>query len=208
MKEDLEYNVRFVKSVERQRCIYDFTLADYSNKEKQEEAWMNISKEMGSPVGDCKERWRNLRGGLTRHLKLESKKNIRRRKPYYLTEYMQFIVPFTKTRSRAVLPLIQNNLDPDDVFVSDKVEEEEEEEDEGLELMQPPAIVPAGKRSGSPDGESSESFFKFKRPREDSDSDPDMNFFISLLPDVRCMDSSQKRQMKMGVLKLIDDILT
>lgn len=47
----------------------------------------------------CKERWRNLRGCFTRHLKQkETSNSVRYRKPYYLADYMHFIYPFTKTR--------------------------------------------------------------------------------------------------------------
>lgn len=50
----------------------------------------------------CKERWRNLRACLTRHLKhnkdLNNSGEGSTHKPYYLAEYMDFLMPFTKTR--------------------------------------------------------------------------------------------------------------
>lgn len=48
---------------------------------------------------NCKERWRNLRGCYTRHLKQQLTPGMRIRKPYYLAESMSFIHPFTKTRT-------------------------------------------------------------------------------------------------------------
>lgn len=38
--------------------------------------------------------------------------------------------------------------------------------------------------------------------------DADLNFFRSLLPDVRMMDPSQKRRFKMGIFGLLDNVLT
>lgn len=40
------------------------------------------------------------------------------------------------------------------------------------------------------------------------EDDADLNFFRSLLPDVRMMDPSQKRRFKMGIFGLLDNVLT
>lgn len=67
------------------------------------------------------------------------------------------------------------------------------------------------KRSSSPGGseETNSDFCRAKRLREEIEAgDPDMNFFASLLPDVRSMTPAQKRKMRIGLLKLVDDILT
>lgn len=37
--------------------------------------------------------------------------------------------------------------------------------------------------------------------------DADLNFFRSLLPDIRMMTASQKRRFKMGIFQLIDNVL-
>lgn len=52
-------------------------------------------------VAHCKERWRNLRACLTRHLKqqLFASDGSTIHKPYYLAEHMKFVLPFTKSRS-------------------------------------------------------------------------------------------------------------
>lgn len=49
----------------------------------------------------CKERWRNLRACLTRHLKqqLYATDGSVFHKPYYLADHMKFVLPFTKSRS-------------------------------------------------------------------------------------------------------------
>lgn len=48
----------------------------------------------------CKERWRNLRACLTRHLKQQqlAGEGSVYHKPYYLAEHMKFLFPFTKSR--------------------------------------------------------------------------------------------------------------
>lgn len=51
-------------------------------------------------MSSCKERWRNLRGCFTRHLKQQNVVGARFRKPYYLAEHLKFVFPFTKTRKR------------------------------------------------------------------------------------------------------------
>lgn len=49
-------------------------------------------------MSHCKERWRNLRACLTRHLK-NNQRQSGYHKPYYLADHMKFLLPFTRTRS-------------------------------------------------------------------------------------------------------------
>ena len=44
-------------------------------------------------------------------------------------------------------------------------------------------------------------------PLTDEQSSADLNFFLALLPDVRHMNQEQKRRLRIGTLKLIDEIL-
>lgn len=45
-------------------------------------------------------------------------------------------------------------------------------------------------------------------PIPDDQSSADLNFFLALLPDVKNMTQEQKRKLRIGTLKLIDDILS
>jgi hypothetical protein len=45
-------------------------------------------------------------------------------------------------------------------------------------------------------------------PIPDDQSSADLNFFLALLPDIKIMNSEQKRKLRIGTLKLIDDILS
>lgn len=45
-------------------------------------------------------------------------------------------------------------------------------------------------------------------PVQDDQSSADLNFFLALLPDIKSMNQEQKRRLRIGTLKLIDDILS
>lgn len=53
-------------------------------------------------VTKCKERWKNLRGCYTRHLKIKSAPgfDVKFKNSYYLAEYLHFLKPFTKPRKQ------------------------------------------------------------------------------------------------------------
>lgn len=45
-------------------------------------------------------------------------------------------------------------------------------------------------------------------PDHNDQSSADLNFFLALLPDIKIMNQEQKRKLRIGTLKLIDDILS
>ncbi|KAG5676345.1 hypothetical protein PVAND_006187 [Polypedilum vanderplanki] len=45
-------------------------------------------------------------------------------------------------------------------------------------------------------------------PITDDQSSADLNFFLALLPDVKNLNHDQKRKLRIGILKLIDDLMT
>lgn len=45
-------------------------------------------------------------------------------------------------------------------------------------------------------------------PIPDDQGSADLNFFLALLPDIKIMNQEQKRKLRIGTLKLIDDILS
>lgn len=131
LRDDQDFNIWFVKEIEKVSCLYNYTDPCYTNRQKQDEAWQKIASDAhvggelrnsyllwtnmktkmliiylisSFAVTDCKERWKNLRACFTRHLKhkfLEAKSGIRYKKPYYLAEHMNFILPYTKLRSQS-----------------------------------------------------------------------------------------------------------
>lgn len=46
MKDDPDFNIRFVSLIEAKPCIYDHTRSDYSNRNIQDLAWEQIAKEV------------------------------------------------------------------------------------------------------------------------------------------------------------------
>lgn len=45
MNDDPHTNVRFVQVIETYPCLYDHSRADYSNRDTQDKAWIDISKQ-------------------------------------------------------------------------------------------------------------------------------------------------------------------
>lgn len=45
MRDDEQFNIFFVKKVEVNPCLYDYTRADYKNVQMQEKAWQDIADE-------------------------------------------------------------------------------------------------------------------------------------------------------------------
>ncbi|KAK9889844.1 hypothetical protein WA026_007207 [Henosepilachna vigintioctopunctata] len=92
-------NKLFVGEIEKRPCLYDFTNSAYADKDFQEIKWQEIADIVGSTVEECKARWRNLRGGLTRYLsKPMTLSGSRAAKKYYLYDDLHFLLPFIKTR--------------------------------------------------------------------------------------------------------------
>ncbi|XP_004525091.1 uncharacterized protein LOC101455277 [Ceratitis capitata] len=84
--------IRLVQSVEKYPCLYDNTLKEYSKREYTERAWIEVAEELSSTPDVVREKWKVVRSVFVRRLKqLHMGELI---KPYYLHEYMQFVVPF------------------------------------------------------------------------------------------------------------------
>lgn len=46
MRDDQEFNVQFVKTVEKERTLYDKSLPEYRSKEEHEKVWMRVSEQI------------------------------------------------------------------------------------------------------------------------------------------------------------------
>ncbi|XP_053679800.1 uncharacterized protein LOC128730745 [Anopheles nili] len=101
--EDQQFNISFVGEVKKHPCLFDSGSPEYKQSCKQEDAWTAVSEAVDESVDTCKKRWRNLRCCMTRYLKtIRDSNDISltggRRKPYYLFEHMQFVLPYLKAR--------------------------------------------------------------------------------------------------------------
>lgn len=216
-------------------------------------------------VPHCKERWRNLRACLTRHLKQQqasTEDGSVNHKPYYLAEHMSFLLPYTKSRSvkeqiKYETPVLEEHKPSTSTLASTKISKvtggtttttytistAESDENQYVTLIQSATgeLTPADgldeahlqvetgadiEQKVIPDetfttNNSTVSQHKdhlqeiiyepvaAKRIKVSQENDDaDLDFFRSLLPDVRLMTASQKRRFKMGIFGLIDNVLT
>ncbi|XP_037808835.1 uncharacterized protein DDB_G0288805 [Lucilia sericata] len=97
-KDDPVFNVKFVQLVESKPCLWNSTLPEYSKKDEIQNAWQEVANETKDTVRNCRERWRTIRSSFLRSLKLSRTSTGRGKRKYYLSKYLQFLIPFTKTR--------------------------------------------------------------------------------------------------------------
>ncbi|XP_068159256.1 uncharacterized protein [Drosophila tropicalis] len=98
-KDDPVFNVKFVQLVESQPCLWNYTHSGYSKKEEVQKAWQQVANEIKDTVRNCRERWRTIRSSFLRSLKLARTQTGRGKRKYYLSKYLQFLIPYTKSRS-------------------------------------------------------------------------------------------------------------
>ncbi|KAH8250566.1 hypothetical protein KR038_007146 [Drosophila bunnanda] len=98
-KDDPVFNVRFVQFVEGEPCLWNYTHPGYSKKEEVQRAWQQVANEIKDTVRNCRERWRTIRSSFLRSLKLARTQTGRGKRKYYLSKYLQFLIPYTKSRS-------------------------------------------------------------------------------------------------------------
>lgn len=46
MKDDPDFNIRFVSIIEQNQCIYDYNIKEYASRTTQDKAWEKIGKEV------------------------------------------------------------------------------------------------------------------------------------------------------------------
>ncbi|XP_034473561.1 homeobox protein 5 [Drosophila innubila] len=98
-KDDPVFNVKFVELVEKQACLWNYTHPGYSKKEEVQKAWQHVANEIKDTVRNSRERWRTIRSSFLRSLKLARTQTGRGKRKYYLSKYLQFLIPYTKSRA-------------------------------------------------------------------------------------------------------------
>ncbi|XP_055844148.1 uncharacterized protein LOC129910697 isoform X2 [Episyrphus balteatus] len=191
---------------------------------------------MNQVAENCPERWRKIRDALFRSIKRHSiKRGTRKRKPYYLTSHLQFILDSS---------ILSTTSKTDESYTDDNRVTEYETESEN---SKPGPFLDETKTNSVQDDfpvnntnfESSlhhqvnkisanktrteqqrtnahyfevtdevESILSKRRRiiEEDDENDSDMNFFKSLLRDVRKMNDKQNRKFRLRVLQIVDEI--
>ncbi|XP_028168705.1 uncharacterized protein LOC114358832 [Ostrinia furnacalis] len=231
MRDDYEYNNQLIQMIQERPCLFDYNRPDYRNRNVQDAAWLEISNKMNESVADCKERWKNIRGCYTRHLKNRnrasgSSSKSKYVKPYYLAEQLQFLDGFTKTRPPKGFFYAEPRAEMDQEDL-----EMEEDSDNSCDAETPsPIPSPVHKKAVKRESEMFSKPNDVKKPKKVSlndvntfaveyfkskqkmtehseHRDPDFAFLYSLLPDMKDMTREQKRKFKMGVLQLVGDVL-
>jgi len=177
-------------------------------------------------VTECKEKWRNIRGRYLRQLKdvPPSGSGTKRKKVYYLTDYLHFIDPYTTSRPQTGnltgLTVSENSIDYLEV---DEIEYGHEHEERSMIDTHSINKCIEKKKSGMDNSSKKQQcssldelnvaaagYFKEKRSQKKSEEFPDhdMDFLKSLLPDIKSLDAQNKRKLKINIMKLVDDACT
>ncbi|KAF9814460.1 hypothetical protein SFRURICE_000187 [Spodoptera frugiperda] len=221
-----QINIKFVKEVQKYPILYNFELPSYSRRDVSDDAWKEVGKAMNMTPSACRERWRNLRAVFMRTMKAPPPRVTGKKKPYYLADVMQFVVPFMRPiamaeaakdkqkKNQAVDPKEGDNQ-PIEVEIEhikvEQVDQEEDSDEYGQSSVE-------GDREGTPLARKRS--LQDDRPSQSSktaklqsssialDSDHVKSFLNSLLPELHEMSSQQFKHFKRRVLLLIDDITT
>ncbi|EAT35328.1 AAEL012501-PA [Aedes aegypti] len=147
--EDQAFNITFVGEVKKHPCLFDSNSTEYKQAPVQDKAWIALSASVGESVDMCKKRWRNLRCCMTRYLKsvrdnVDNNSSLRR-KPYYLYNHMQFVIPYLKMKDGETTAYESEdsiwikNHNSDEIMkseeIGEEVAEEEEEDDHDIESI-------------------------------------------------------------------------
>lgn len=154
------------------------------------------------------------------------------KKPYYLNDSMQFLLPFVKTNApdsdtqgNLPSPVARDtaNIESENEFESENLEVQNETvvEDTEHDVTEPtePVVRTGGtiqktaknkaKKRKSEVLDPDRAFIEFceNRKNRSEQEDPNKMFLLSLLPEVNQMNPQQIRRFKRQVMNLIDDIL-
>ncbi|XP_021187114.2 uncharacterized protein LOC110373940 [Helicoverpa armigera] len=223
-----QINIKFVKAVQKHPTLYNFELPSYSRKDVSDKAWEEIGKTMEMTPPECREKWRNLRAVFMRTMKAPPRGSTGKKKPYYLSDVMQFLVPYMRPvpkseeakkrlRQAKAAQEAQERQDKRPVqFAIEQVKveqlDDEDSDDWGTVSIEDEREMFSRKRSVL-DEEPQPSPKVTRRVHPSSstvtlESDHVKSFLDSLLPELHEMSSQQFKNFKRRVLLLIDDITT
>lgn len=158
----------------------------------------------------CQEKWRILRGSFSRSFKHKMEGNLNR-KEYYLSKYMQFLVPHMKTVKKSQ-PVQEVEVLPDQ-YMTFKLEDTEELPSESISQVEDSTVL----YEESTEDTTKDSFDtitvdntnnKNKRKRRTEDpEDSDLLFLKSILPEIKSLDGKKKNLFKVRVLNTLAELL-
>ncbi|XP_062526082.1 uncharacterized protein LOC101741286 [Bombyx mori] len=213
LKDDKKLMKKFVKLVEKYPDIYDRSKDGYRTH-SVEKSWQEIREHVRTElneectVEELKLKWKGIRSSYNRYKnKIQTSDTC---KKYYLSAYLQFLDPFIRRRG-SQLDKSETDcsyfIDVHDNDTSNDSNIEAEEIDIKSEVIEDSQIgektqhyVPIGIIN------STEEVKQEKEERPTDEESEDLQFFKSILSDIKDFTSKEKRKFKMGILQLIDDI--
>ncbi|XP_026755621.2 uncharacterized protein LOC113515563 [Galleria mellonella] len=217
MKDDREVIKQFVKIIERYPDIYDHN-SDTYRRWCAEKAWKKVADCVRTElkeecnVDELKTKWKGIRSSYNRykHKLFKSKKPIQ---AYYLSSVLEFLDPFIKpklTLANETLSELSNesfNSETKMTNIDATNDYEHSIEWADVNIQSPKMLKTEDFSDGYLESEAETSYSKYKiEDKVEDDGNEDLQFFKSILPDIKDFTSKEKRDFKRGVLNLIDEI--
>ncbi|KAG6444204.1 uncharacterized protein LOC115456426 isoform X2 [Manduca sexta] len=220
MKDDQLLMKKFVKIVEGYPEIYDNSLDGYRTRHA-ELAWEKIADDVRRElneectVEELKVKWKGIRSSFNRYKNKLLGLNTGACKKYYLYDHLQFLEPFTRPK------LITNQDQSDTRIFEDCCNYTEANHNDSSNEYNPLDDWEADVKPDVTNKESKVDILEFSSPsrnpskdssqtdkksRSEEDDNEDLQFFKSILPDIKSFTTKEKRKLKMGILQLIDDV--
>nr|XP_023020829.1 transcription factor Adf-1-like [Leptinotarsa decemlineata] len=228
-QEDVQASISFVKLVEQNPCLWNYTLKSYCRTDFTGVAWKEIAKKLKETEQNCRDRWKNIRTAYGRSLKPpKSGSGGKSKKPYYLATHLDFLRPYMKGASTS------GNVPPEEDTQGDEgtLDTTETQVEEGLsDTPQAPSVDevsvdnetdihqeprPRKKRKIITLSSDADKAFigwldikknKAQTPSEQEKEDSDWLFFRSLLPDFKKLGDRRKRGLKIKFATLLNEEL-
>ncbi|XP_037938602.1 uncharacterized protein LOC119671856 [Teleopsis dalmanni] len=194
--EDEALNLSLINLVRKYECLYNPDHNNYMKKSKIDAAWNIISNKLNKPTGWCRAKWKNIRTVYSRHIREEVLGGVNKKRKYYLSEAMDFIVPYTKFSRQTenyISDIVKNEtieyLNSDEIPFSDS-SNYFQETNFSIQKLHEQAV--------------SEDIDNCQNNRNDDNGF--QSFFMGILPDISPLNAKRKRFLKMKILELINEL--
>ncbi|KAJ8714571.1 hypothetical protein PYW07_002796 [Mythimna separata] len=196
-------NMQLVKAIEKFPCLYNYNLPEYLKKDISDKAWHDVASQTAMPVAECKEKWKNLRYGLLRSLRLNPDGTGKRK--YYLHDEMEFVLPYIRSSKLHETVLQQIDVETDEEMNGFH---DQDKDTPPLQIQYQEIEMPEPSRKKS---RASNNFIKYLQQRPNSNNevvdDSRKMFLLSLLPEVNALSECQMRVFRRKMLLLLDEIV-
>ncbi|GLH11316.1 Transcription factor Adf-1 [Gryllus bimaculatus] len=218
-KREDDFNVKFIKCVEKYPCLYDSNHSEYYMKNKVNETWLKIANEVGDSERNCRARWQNIRTAFGRCVRgMDEQRKLgtsNSRSPYYLADLLHFLLPHLHKRKRGL-----NERNMDMLFVEGTYEEVPSEADPvgyqnlPVKLEESNECFPVGEfQSNGFEETGTQTNTKCVcgcecrwSERDRIEGDSDRCFLLGVLPDLQTLSPKYKRLFRKEMTKLLDEL--